>query len=119
MSGSKDVSANEIDGWGPYDSTHPQNVFGYALMKNILNYAEVDYRVRNAKPRGFSRYLGDHVEQASISANIVYNNTDKPQKLTVRTPFAPKGYKSELVDGRYETTITVKPYSYIALQPKK
>lgn len=50
LSGSRDPSANEVDGWGPYDSSHPQNAFGYAVIKRILDYARVDYRVPEAKP---------------------------------------------------------------------
>lgn len=119
LSGSADVSANEVDMWGPYDSSHPQNTFARALMKNILDHAGVDYRVREPKPRTFCTYLGDHLEPASISANIVYNNTDRPQTLTVRTRFRPRGYTSDRLQGRYETQITVAPFSYLALRPPR
>lgn len=119
LSGSNDPSANEVDMWGPYDSTVPGNAFGMALMKNILNTANVDYRVHNPKPRTVCKYLADHMEQASISANLVYNNMGEPQTLTVRTPYAAKGYESKLISGRYETTLTVPPFSYIGLQPDK
>jgi hypothetical protein len=117
LSGSADASANEVDMWGPYDSAHPQNAFGYALMKNILDHAGVDYRVPHPKPRTVAPYLGDHLEQASISANLVYNNTAQGQTLVVRTPYRPRGYASELVNGRYQTEVVVPPFSYRALQP--
>jgi hypothetical protein len=115
MGASADASANEVDMWGPYDSAHPQNVFGCALMKNILDYAGVDYRVAHPKPRGLAPFIGDNMEQASISANIVYNNTARPQTLTVRTPFQPHGRPSVHTANGYETRVTVPPFSYIAL----
>jgi len=117
LSGSAEGSANEVDMWGPYDSADPRNAFGYALIKNILDYAGVDYRVTDPKPRALCPYLGDHLEQASISANIAYNNTAEPQKLTVRLPFKPRDTDSRLVKGRYETTLTIQPFSYVAVQP--
>lgn len=116
LSGSKDASAEEHDMWGPYDSAHPQNPFGYVVMKAILDRARVDYRVPDPKPRGLAPYLGDHIEPASISANIVYNNTSDPQELTLRLPYQPKGYASKPVDGRYETKVTVPAFSYITLR---
>ncbi|KPJ63589.1 hypothetical protein AMK68_03625 [candidate division KD3-62 bacterium DG_56] len=119
LSGSADASANEVDMWGPYDSSHPQNAFGYLLMKNLLDHAGVDYRVREPQHRTFCTYLGDHLEQASISANIVYNNTDRAQTLMVRTPFRPMGYASNRVAGHYETRVGVAPFSYVALQPRR
>jgi len=117
LAGSSDPSANEVDMWGPYDSTSENNAFTSALMKNILDAAGVDYRVAQPKPRTLAPYLGDHMEQASISANLVYNNTSELQTLTVRTPYAPVGSPSKLVRGRYETSVTVPPFGYVALQP--
>lgn len=86
-------------------------------MKNILDWAEVEYRVPRPKPRTVTRYLGDHIEQVSISANLVYNNTARRQQVTVRTPYAVKGLKSKRVSGRYETDVSVPEFSYVALQP--
>ncbi len=119
QAGSSDVSANEVDMWGPYDSIHKGNEMGYALIKGILNYAHVDYRVENPKPRTMVRYLGDHMEQASISANIAYNNTGEVQRLTVMTPYHPVGYNSLRIGSKYQTTIEIAPYSYIALRIPK
>ncbi len=116
QSGSADVSANEVDMWGPYDAQHPDNAFSYALFKGILDHAHVDYRVRSPKLRTMVPFLGDHMEQVSISANIVYNNTDSAQSVTVRTPYAPKGYQSKLVYGRYEMDVLVPAFSYVALR---
>jgi hypothetical protein len=116
LCGSKDGSANEIDLWGPYSATSPHNVVGEILMKNILDHAGVDYRVPKPKPRTLVPYLGDHMEPASISANIVYNNTAQPQRLTVRLPYEPKGYKTRRVGDRYETDVTVSAFSYVALE---
>lgn len=118
LGGSTDASANANDGWGPYDSANPQNAFASAVMKNILDFAGVDYRVPNPKPRTLTPYLADHIEQISISANIVYNNTAQAQSITVRTPYAPKNFSSRLLNGRYETSVTVPAFSYVALQPK-
>ena len=118
LSGSRDPSANEVDGWGPYDSSHPQNAFGYAVIKRILDLARVEHRVPEPKLRIAAPYLGDHVEPVGMSANLAYNNTGQPQTFTVRTPFQPKGLNSRRARGRYETEITVPPFSYIALQPR-
>lgn len=117
LAGSADASANEHDMWGPYDSSHPQNAFTLALMKNILDFARVNYRVPDPMPRTVCPYLGDHIEPVSISANLVYNNTGEEQTITVRTPYAPQGYESKSVDGHYETKVTVPAFSYVALQP--
>ena len=115
VSGSADSSANETDLFGPYDSAHPQNAFGTALMRNVLDSAGVQYRVPEPKPRTVTRYLGDHMEQASINANIVYNNTGRSQTVDVRTPWRPDGYPCQ-PDGRgYRTRVTVAPYGYVAL----
>lgn len=119
LSGSSDASANEVDMWWLYDSNSRRNELTTALMKNILDYAGVDYRVRFPLPRAIAPYLGDHMEQASISANIAYNTTSRPQQLTVRTPFKPLGYDSRVVDGRYETDLVVPAFGYIALRKEK
>lgn len=118
LGGSLDSSADEVDGWGPYDSAHPQNWFGVRVMKNILDWAGVDYRVPNPKPRTFVPYLSDHMEQVSISANLVYNNTARPQTVTVRTPYKPRGYPARKTNGRFESQVRVPPFSYVALQPE-
>lgn len=119
LAGSKDSSANEVDMWGPYDSAHPANNFSYAFMKNLLNYTSVDYRVPNPKPRTLVPYLGDHMEQASISANLVYNNTAYTQRLTIRLPYVPKGRPSRFIRGRYETQVTVPPFSYVVIESQE
>lgn len=116
LSGSKDGSANEVDMWGPYDSSSPQNSFTLTLMKNILDYARVDYRVPSPKPRTVVPYLGDHMEQVSISANLAYNNTAEPQTLKVRLPYRPKDYTAKPVGDRYEVDVAVPPFSYVALE---
>lgn len=116
LSGSKDGSANDVDVWGPYSATSPHNRVGETLMKNILDHAGVDYRVPSPKPRGLARYLGDHMEQTSISANIVYNNTGERQILTVRLPYEPASHKSRRVGDRYEADIAVPAFSYVILQ---
>ncbi len=115
MSGSADSSANETDLFGPYDSAHPQNAFGMALIRNVLDSAGVHYRVPEPKPRTVTRYLGDHMEQASINANIVYNNTGRSQTVYVRTPWKPEGYPGRCDGQGYRTRVTVAPYGYIAL----
>lgn len=117
LAGSADCSANEVDMWGPYDSGHPGNEFGYALMSNILDQAGVEYRVPQPEPRGIAPYLGDHIEQASVSANIVYNNMARSKRLRVWMPFAPRGYRSRFVGGRYELDVTVSAFSYVVLTP--
>ena len=104
--------------WGPYDSSHPDNAFGLAVMRGILDSAGVHYRVRHPLPRALCPYLGDHMEQASISANIAYNNTSRPQTITVRLPWKPVGHESMKVDGCFETAITIPAFSYSALQPE-
>ena len=84
-------------------------------MRNVLDSAGVQYRVPEPKPRTVTRYLGDHMEQASINANIVYNNTGRSQTVDVRTPWRPDGYPCQ-PDGRgYRTRVTVAPYGYVAL----
>jgi len=122
LSGSADGSANEIDMWGPYSATSPHNAAGEILMKNILDYAGVDYRVLKPRTRGLVPYLGDHMEQASISANIVYNNTAERQILTIRLPYEAKGHQARRIGTRYEADIAVPAFSYLALegfQPEK
>ena len=116
LTGSADQSANEVDLWGPYDSAHAQNEFTTAFMRNVLDWAGVDYRVPDPKPRSLCPYLGDHMEQVSISANLVYNNTAVPQDITVRLPFKPVGVESRKVGTRYEATFSVPPFSFIVLR---
>jgi hypothetical protein len=116
LAGSKDASANEHDPWGPYSSKSPQNELCRILVKNILDYAGVDYRVPDPKPRTVTPYLGDNMEQISISANIVYNNMGEERTLTVRTPYRPRGYQSKEMGGRYLTEVALPPFSYVALQ---
>ena len=48
----------------------------------------------NPPPRTCVRFLGDHMEQVSVSANLVYNNTAETQTATVRLPYAPTGYEA-------------------------
>lgn len=117
LGGSLDPSANEADMWGPYDSAHPQNAFSRALLRNLLDFAKVRYRVPNPLPLGLAPYLGDHLEQASISANIAYNNCGEPRELVVRTPYAPIGFPCRHDGNGYLTTLVLPPFSYIALQP--
>ena len=119
LGGSADPSADEVDMWGPYCSDNPANRVGQQLMKNILDHAGVDYRVPDPKPRTFVHYLGDHMEQASVSANIAYNNTDEPQELRVRLPYRLKDWPSEPAGDRFEANVTVPPYGYIVLEPER
>jgi len=119
LTGSKDLSADEHDQWGLYSSTNPQNLIGRLLVKNLLDFAAVRYRVANPAPRTCTRYLGDHIEPASISANIAYNNTGTPRRLCVTTPFKPKGRISRRTSVGYQTEITIPPYEYVALQPSE
>jgi hypothetical protein len=119
MAGSADASANEIDLWGPYNSSHPQQAFGLALMRRVLDHAGVEYRILDPRPRTCTPFLGDHLEQAGISANIAYNNTPQPQKLTLRLPYAPNGYESRRSGHAFLTQVEVPGYSYVALQPAK
>lgn len=115
-SGSTDASANEVDTWGPYSSSQPGNRVAELIVRNILDYANVEYRVPTPLPRTCVPFLGDHMEQASVSANLVYNNTSETQNLTVRLPFSPAGYNARSVEGRYEATVEVPAFSYVALQ---
>ena len=119
VSGSADPSANDVDQWGPYSSTSPQNAVGRALMRNILEHAGVDYRLRDPEPRRFTPYLGDHMEVASISANIAYNNTPEDQRLTLRLPYRPGGHNVRTVGEYFETDITIPPFSYVSIQPER
>lgn len=112
---SRDASAHEVDTWGPYSSNHPQNTLGMTLMRAILNYAGVDYRVPDPAPRAAVPYLGDHMEQASISANIAYNNTAVPRKLVVRPPYVPKGYRGVASGNRHIVEVAIPAFSYVAL----
>lgn len=119
LTGSKDPSANEVDLWGPYDSAHPQNQFTTAFVKNLLDWAGVDYRVPDPKPRTVCPYLGDHMEQVSISANLVYNNTASTQEITVRLPFKPARISSHPINGGwYELTLSVPPFSCKVIHPE-
>jgi len=113
---SADPSAREMDMWGPYSSTSPRNAFGRLLVRNILDFARVDYRVPDPKPRALVPYLGDHMEPVSISANFVYNNTAEPQTLTLRLPYRPRDWKSKRVGKRYEAEVTVPRFSYVPLR---
>lgn len=117
LSGSADPSANEVDLWGPYSSAKRENSVGQMLMRNILDLAGVDYRVPEPRPRTRARYLGDHMEQASVSANIAYNNTEVPQRLKVRLPYRPQGWTAKRVNDRFEARVTIPPFSYILLGP--
>ena len=114
VSGSADPSADEHDPWGPHSSTNPQNAVGRRLMRNILDHAKVDYRVIDPPPRTMTRYLGDHMEAASISANIAYNNTSQARTITVRLPYRPTGYEPQAIGDRYQ--ITIPPFGYMALR---
>ncbi len=117
VSGSKDASANEVDTWGPYSSSDPDNAVGLQLMRSILDRAGVDYRVVDPEPRGCVPYLGDNMEVAGMSANLVYNNTARERTLTVRLPYAPLDIPSRQQAGRYLARVTVPAFSYVALQP--
>jgi hypothetical protein len=116
MAGSKDASANEIDLWGPYSSSHPQHAFELAMVGNILDQAGVAYRVLNPEPRVCAPLLGDHMEPAGVSANIVYNNMGAARTLTVRLPYAPAGYTSDKRGDGYVARIQVPPFSYVVLK---
>ncbi len=116
--GSADASANETDMWGPYSSQKPENAVGYQLVRNILDHARVNYRVLDPPPRAMTRYLGDHMEQASLCANIAYNNTETPQSLRVRLPFQPKQWPCMSVADHFEARITVPPFAYLVLEPE-
>lgn len=118
LGGSADPSANEVDMWGPYSSAKPENLIGQQLMRNILDHARVDYRVLDPKPRTVTRYLGDHMEQASISGNIAYNNTNVPQELRIRLPYKPRQWSSRPIENRFEAQIMVPPFGYVVLEPE-
>ncbi len=118
LGGSADPSANETDMWGPYSSTKPENLVGQQLMKNILDQAHVDYRVPDPKPRTATRYLGDHMEQASISGNIAYNNTAVPQELRARLPYRPRKWPCKPMENRFEARVGVPPFGYVVLEPE-
>jgi hypothetical protein len=116
LSGSRDGSANEVDLWGPYSAAHPQNAFGLAVMRNILDHAEVAYRILDPEPRISSRYLGDNLEPAGISANLVYNNSDTPRTLNLRLPYAPIGFESTREGDVFRLRVTIAPFTYAALR---
>jgi hypothetical protein len=119
VGGSADPSANEHDPWGPHSSTHPQNTIAQQLVRNILDHAKVKYRVPDPAPRQWTPYLGDHMEAASISANIAYNNTAEAQTIRVRLPWAPKDLIATFKGSVYETSITIPPFRYVVLEPQK
>ena len=54
------------------------------------------------------------MEVASISANIVYNNTSQARTITVRLPYRPAGYEPQAIGDRYQ--ITIPPFGYMALR---
>lgn len=114
--GSKDASANEIDMWGPYSSSHPQQEFASAVMRNLLDHARVQYRLVEPQPRVCAPYLGDHLEAAGISANIAYNNTAEPRELQLRLPYAPAGLACEKAGKEYRVRLTLPAFSYVALK---
>ena len=117
--GSADASANEVDLWGPYSSVKQENLIGRVLVRNILDHAGVRYRVVDPKPRTATRYLGDHMEQASVSANIAYNNTGVPQRIRVRLPYSLKGWHSVRVGDGFEAEVTVPPFGYVVLEAEE
>lgn len=117
LGGSADASANEIDLWGPYSSTHPQQTFAMKVMQAILDHAEVRYRVPAPEPRTLAPLLGDHLEVAGISANLAYNNTGTTRSLTVRLPWAPVGMSSTRQADGFLVQLSIPPFSYVALQP--
>lgn len=118
LSGSEDVSANQHDLWGPHRSDHPQNAFARQLMKNLLDNAGVQYRVPNPPPRRATRYLADHMEAGSVSANLAYNNTGEPLSLGVQLPWKPAGLDARLDGGLWRFTVTVPAWSYVVLEPE-
>ncbi len=115
--GSKDASANEIDPWGPYSAEAPGNAYTLRLMGRILESAGVEIRVPDPEPRGFAPYLGDNLERASISANIVYNNTAEPRHVKVRLPWKPAGVPAEPDGDHWLAVVEAPPFGYVALQP--
>ncbi|GMU20561.1 MAG: hypothetical protein AMXMBFR13_06580 [Phycisphaerae bacterium] len=119
VGGSADPSANEHDPWGPHSSTHPQNAFARQLVRAILDHAKVKYRVADPAPRQWTPYLSDHMEAASISANIAYNNTAEPQTIRVRLPYAPKDLIATFTGGGYETSVRIPPFRYVVLEPQE
>lgn len=119
LGGSRDASANEADLWGPYSASHPQQAFALELMGNLLDHAGVAYRVIDPEPRTCAPLLGDHMEPAGISANIVYNNMDQPRTLTLRLPYAPAGLPHQRDRQTFIVRVQVSPFSYRAIQPAK
>jgi hypothetical protein len=119
LGGSSDASANEVDVWGPYDSADPRNWFGMELVRRILDYAGVRYRVPQPPPRTVARYLGDHIEAVSLSANLAYNNTARARTITVRTPYPVAGVGSVRCHWGFESRITVPAFGWVALQPEE
>ena len=119
LTGSEDVSCNEQDMWGPYSATNPQNAFARAVLRNVLDHAGVDYRVPSPPPRGLAPFLGDNLEQASVSANLAYNNMGEERTITVRLPYRPAGWPSVLVRGRFEAPVSIPAFSYVVLRPER
>ena len=117
MAGSNDASANEADIWGPYSSAHPGNGFARRFMGALLEYAGADVRVPNPSPRTFVPYLGDHMEPASVSANLAYNNTATPVTLTVRMPYPVADRASRKSGDHWLSDVKVPPFSYLVLRP--
>jgi hypothetical protein len=114
-SGSRDRSANEVDVWGPYSSSHPNNEFGLALMRNVLDAAGVAYRIIDPQPRTLAPYLGDNIEAVGCSANIVYNNMGGERMVNVRLPYPPAGLACQAKNGSYLATVRVQPFSCVVL----
>ena len=86
-------------------------------MSVYLDFAGVRYRVPEPPPLVHTRYLGENMEQASVSANIVYNNTEREVTLRIRIPFKPKGVEAKKTGELYGCSVKVPAFSYVSLQP--
>jgi len=115
LSGSTDVSANEADPWGLASSSSPGNLFGETLLRNLIEQSGARVRIPEPLPRGFSRYLGDHVEPVNVTGNIVVNQDDLEHTLDVICSRPVLNVPCRPIGDHFVASVTVPPYDFVAL----
>ncbi len=115
LAGSADASANEIDMWGPYSSTHPQNALATGLVGAVLDWAGVEYRIPQPPARTLAPLLGDNLEAGGITANLLYNNTAVPLELGLRLPWKPVAQTFRAEGSGFTGQVRIPAFAYVAL----